>query len=66
MGYVRRTGLTTIRDLADKLCQLIGAFAPIIRRVYPDNEALHIALDTALAACATLSAEADKSLPEGT
>lgn len=62
---VRRTGLTTIRNLADKLCRLVAAFTPIIKRVYPDADALHIALDTANAACAVLVSEADLILPVG-
>jgi len=62
---VRRTGLTTIRDLAFKLCRLIAAFTPIIKRVYPDSTALHTALDTVNAACAVLVAEADATLPIG-
>lgn len=61
----RRTGLRTIRDLANKLCLLVTTFAPIIRRVYPDATALHLALDTAITACQALVAEADEVLPIG-
>lgn len=50
----RRTGVSTIKGLAQRLCQLTTAFSPIIRRVFPDNVALHVALDTANAACAVL------------
>lgn len=61
----RRTGLRTIRELAFRMCQLVGAFTPIIKRVYPDSIALHTALDTANAACSLLVAEADDVLPIG-
>jgi len=61
----KRTGLTSIRDLAQKLCRLVSVFTPIIRRVFPDSPELHIALDAANAACAALVAEADKTLDKG-
>lgn len=60
-----RTGLRTIRDLADKLCLLVAAFTPIIKRAYPDNEPLQTALAAALAACAALVVAADDALPVG-
>lgn len=61
----QRTGLRTLRNLAQKLCLLVGAFAPIIRRAFPSSTALHVAMDTALAACAVLVTEADLVLPVG-
>lgn len=61
----RRTGLRTIRELAFKLCKLVGAFTPIIKRAYPDATALHTALDVANAACAVLVSEADNVLEIG-
>ena len=61
----RRTGLTTIKDLANKLCRLTASFTPIIKRAYPNNDALHLALDTANAACAVLVEEAIAALPVG-
>lgn len=61
----RRTGLRTIRDLAERMCKLITAFTPIIKRVYPSNTALHNALDAANAACAVLVSESDLTLPVG-
>lgn len=63
---VRRTGLTTLMNLATKMCTLIGKFTPIIQTVYPDSTALHAALASANAACAVLAAEADEVLPDGT
>lgn len=61
----QRTGLRTIRDLADKLCLLVAAFTPIIKRAYPENEQLQIALAAALAACGVLVVAADEALPVG-
>lgn len=52
-----KTGVPTLILVAQRLCQLINAFAPIIRRVYPDNTALHVALETAQAACMVLHNE---------
>lgn len=62
---VRRTGLTTIRNLALRLCSLVAAFTPIIKRIYPDATALHDALDVTNAACGVLVSEADLVLPVG-
>ena len=53
----RRTGVPTLMDIASRMCKLIVAFAPIIRRVYPDSTALHLALDSALVACQALHEE---------
>lgn len=64
-GRVKRTGLTTIRDVAFKLCNLIGKFDPLIRRIYPNNTALHTALDAVNVACSALVEEADLALPVG-
>jgi hypothetical protein len=52
-----KTGVPTLIQVAQRMCQLINAFAPIIRRVYPDNTALHVALETAQAACMVLHNE---------
>lgn len=60
-----RTGLRSIRELAYQLCRLITAFTPLIKRIYPDNTALHTALEAANIACATLVEEADNQLPIG-
>lgn len=65
MANVRRTGLTTIRNLALQLCRLVAVFTPIIKRIYPDATALHTALEVANGACAVLVAEADLILPVG-
>jgi len=49
-----RTGLPTIVEVSKRLCALINAFSPIIRKLYPDNTALINALEAAQAACYVL------------
>lgn len=61
----RRTGLPTMRVTARYLCKLIGDFTPIIKKLYPDNDLLHAALDTANVACALLVEQIDVTLPDG-
>lgn len=53
----RRTGVPTLMHIAHQLCKFIVAFDPIIRRVYPDSTALHLALETTMAACQVLEQE---------
>lgn len=53
----RRTGVSSLQKVARNMCRLILAFSPIIRRIYPSNTALHVALDTAMAACGVLEQE---------
>lgn len=62
---VPRTGLTTIMKLMLRVCSMIGTWSGTIKAVYPDNIALHVALDAALQACAVLAEEAEKQLPDG-
>lgn len=54
----RRDGLYSIIKVGRNLCRLITIFEPVIRRLYPNNAALHAALTAANAACATLVAAA--------
>lgn len=61
----KRTGLWTINEVAKRLCGLVTAFSPIIRKAYPENDNLQLALDGALAACALLVDEAEAQLPVG-
>lgn len=61
----KRTGLTTIRQVAFRMCQLVAFFTPIIEKTYPENTALKAALVAANAACAVLVDEADSQLPVG-
>lgn len=63
---VRRTGLTTLMNLARGMCTAVGKFTPFIQAAYPDSTALHAALASANAACAVLAQEADEVLPDGT
>lgn len=65
MANVRRTGLTTIRNLAQQLCRIVAVSTPIIKKIYPSSTDLHTALDAANAACALLVTEADLVLPVG-
>ena len=53
----RRTGVSTMYLVSRRLCNLVAAFTPIIKRIYPSNTALHNALATAGAACNVLSQE---------
>lgn len=48
-----------------QVCTMIGTWSGAIKAFYPDNVALHVALDAANAACAALEAEATNALPEG-
>lgn len=65
MPNARRTGLTTLRNLAQHICKGIGAFTPLIHRVYPDATALHLALEALGVACQTFVLEANDVLGEG-
>lgn len=53
----KRTGVPTMLKVAQRLCQLIVLFGPIIKNLYPANTTLAAALDTASAACQALTAE---------
>jgi hypothetical protein len=53
----QRTGVPTLIKIAQRMCQVIVQFAPIIQRAYPSNAALHAALAAAMAACSVLEAE---------
>lgn len=65
MPSLRRTGLTTLKNLAQKSCILIARFSPLIRRVYPDATALHLAMDALNLACGEFVEQANEVLPEG-
>lgn len=56
----KRTGVPTLQNLAQKMCKVIVAFAPIINRVYPDRPALQLALTSALTACDVLYKELEE------
>lgn len=53
----QRTGISSLNSLAKQMCRAVTIFTPIIRRVYPENEAILAALDAANAACALLEQE---------
>jgi hypothetical protein len=52
----RRDGLYSLHRAAKELCRLVVTFAPVIERLYPDNDELQTALAAALAACQALDA----------
>ena len=58
----RRTGLTTIRAIAFRACQMITAWTPVISVIYAGNPLLIAALNTANAACSELVMQADEVL----
>lgn len=53
----QRTGVFSLLQVSKRMCKLILAFAPIIRRVYPENTALQLALEAAMASCEVLEQE---------
>jgi len=61
----RRTGLATLRFFAYRMCNLITSWTPVIKRIYPDNTALFLALDAANVACEVLVTEIDDTIPQG-
>ena len=56
----RRTGVPSLISVAREMCRLILVFSPIIRRAYPSNTALHVALEAANAACDVLRQELEE------
>jgi hypothetical protein len=54
-----RDGFYSLRKVSRELCRLIVAFEPTIRRLYPNNAALHLALDAAMLACQELHRQVD-------
>lgn len=53
-----RNGIPSILQIAQRLCQLVVKFTPIITAQYPSNAALQAALAAANVACAELAAQA--------
>jgi hypothetical protein len=53
----KRNGVSSLVQVAKRLCSLIVNFSPIIAREFPSNTALQTALAAALAACQALSDE---------
>jgi hypothetical protein len=51
---MQRNGVPTMMKVAQRLCQLIVKFTPLITSQYPSNAALHAALASANAACSAL------------
>jgi hypothetical protein len=61
----QKVGFYSIRKYARLMCQFIFIFTPIIKKAYPDSEALHAALAVANAACEALVSEIDAVAPVG-
>lgn len=53
----RRTGVPTLLEVAQRLCDLVNRYGPIIALRYPTNAALLAALAAASAACSVLANE---------
>lgn len=52
----QRDGVSSLRELAKKMCLLVTTFGPIIELKYRDNAAVLAALETARAACSIVPA----------
>ena len=57
---VFRTGVPSLMTVAEKMCRLLTKYAHIIQVVYPESQALHVALAAALSACSVLLTELAK------
>jgi hypothetical protein len=53
----QRNGVPTMIQVAQRLCQLVVKFTPIITQQFPSNAALLAALAAANTACAALEAQ---------
>lgn len=60
----RRNGVWTLEQISRKMCKYILQFTPLIRKAYPENTAILVALEAANVACMALEAEL-ASLHEG-
>lgn len=61
----KRTGITTLRTIAKTMCKLVLSYGETIKKIYPENTALHIAIDTADAACHALFVQLDELIEYG-
>lgn len=53
-----RNGIPSILQVAQRLCQLVVKFTPVLTAQYPGNATLLAALTAANLACAELAAQA--------
>lgn len=53
----QKTGQTALQGLAKEMCKLILRWFPVMKRVYPENVALHLAIESADIACKALFEE---------
>lgn len=61
----RRIGFYTLRKAAYEICKYVPLFTPIIKKTFPDNTALHDALEAANLACGVLVAAIDNQAEPG-
>ncbi len=61
----KRTGVSTLMNLAKHMCRAIVFFTPVIRLAYPGNVLLMAALDAANAACHVLEEELQNVIVAG-
>lgn len=54
----KRTYIPTIIAVTKRLCQVIVLATPIIKKAYPSNTTLHLALESANIACGALNEQA--------
>ncbi|MGH9993577.1 MAG: hypothetical protein ACREAZ_13275 [Nitrososphaera sp.] len=60
-----RTGLPTIKEFAAFLCTFLSVWIPIVKRTFPDDTELHLALETLRLAACTAVAVVDARLDIG-
>lgn len=58
-NYPAKIGFYSLRKTAHTLCRFLFQFTPVIKYYFPDNTALHDALDLANSACGALVEEID-------
>lgn len=56
----KRTGVPSLLKIAKTLCKFVALYGTLIKNLYPDNTALHLAIDTANTACAVLAEELEQ------
>lgn len=66
-GWIERDGTASMRDLAQKVCQLVSTFGPLIERQWGDNPEMMTALAWARGACTIVPKfdAAFESIPSG-
>lgn len=60
-----KSGLPTIRETAQFLCTFMSIWIPVARKLFPDDDSLHTALEALRLAACTVVVEVDAVLPVG-